>query len=100
MAPVSTSSGASAWKSTSGRRNGVPCWRREASTIGYWPSAWKVSPIAVMAGSVTWKMMFGKMPSTRISTSIGTQARYSLTWTSWMCSSANSSVGVPNDERW
>ncbi len=59
MVTTSTISGAKAWKSTSGRRNGVPAWSRAASTVAYLPSAWKVSPIAVMTGSVTWKMRLG-----------------------------------------
>jgi hypothetical protein len=52
---VRTSSGASAWKSTDGLSNA--CCRRAASTYG--PIAWKVWPIEVSTGSVTWKMKFG-----------------------------------------
>jgi len=56
IVPVRTSSGASAWKSTSGLSKA--CWRRTASTI-YGAIAWKVWPMEVTTGSVTSKMKFG-----------------------------------------
>ena len=61
---------------------------------------WEVT-VWMTAGSVTWKMMLGKKPSTTMPTSIGSHATHSRTETSWRCGSfANSSDGVPKAVRW
>ena len=59
IVPVSTSPGASVWKSTVGWEKLLPEASRALSTAGYLPNAAKVWPSAVIAGSVTWKIRCG-----------------------------------------
>jgi hypothetical protein len=55
---------------------------------------------ACTAASVRSKIRPGKMPNTRMSTSMGVQAIHSGMWTSWMWASSYSVLTVPNATRW